>query len=102
LAKVYTDNLDLDVEKEIEEQYLQSVIDNYLPKLKIVFIILIVIFSVIQHVFQNNPSKDKNAEITINRLRVAIAFTTICLLWIHFFPKKYALLIPVKIFLIME
>jgi hypothetical protein len=94
--------IDEDTEKQIEELNSKHIIENYLPKFKIALVVIAVWLFALQYFFINFINGENIYVMIVNRIRIAVVFWIVGYLWIHFYPKKYAFLIPIKILVIME
>jgi K+-sensing histidine kinase KdpD len=91
-----------DEEAQIEEHYSKYIIENYLPKLKIVFPIVIVLLSIVTYILGAFIEQKPIVAIFINRIKIFNALLLASIFLVHFYPKNCTIIVPVFIGTLME
>jgi hypothetical protein len=88
------DDFEKDLQDYISNYHIQNAIDNYLPKLKIAFLVIISLMVAIHYIFSELLENTKMIEVILTRVRMFICLIVLALILIHFFPKHYTYLVP--------
>ena len=94
LVATQRDEYEKDLETYMNNYHIQNAIDNYLPKLKIAFFVIISLMVVLHYIFTEILEQTSMVEIILTRIRMFICLMVLAIVLIHFFPKQYAYVVP--------